>query len=61
MDLSAAAWRKASRSNESGDACVEMTSTPDTILIRDSKLPDGPMLVMDRSDFQSFVTTLKNL
>ncbi|TDD80780.1 DUF397 domain-containing protein [Actinomadura rubrisoli] len=61
MDLSKVAWRKASRSNESGDNCVEVASVSSGVALRDSKDPNGPMLIMSRSDFESFADVLKNI
>jgi hypothetical protein len=46
MDLSTATWRKASHSHDDGDACVEIASTSKVILLRDSKNPNGPKLIL---------------
>jgi hypothetical protein len=40
-DLSAAVWRKSSRSGGNGGACVELANIG---AIRDSKNPGGPVL-----------------
>ncbi|TDB85141.1 DUF397 domain-containing protein [Actinomadura sp. KC216] len=61
MDLSRASWRKASRSHDDGDQCVEVAAILDVVAIRDSKTPDGPKLIIGSSDFQQFVRLLKNL
>lgn len=61
MDLSKAVWRKASRSTSNGGECVEVTSVPGTVAIRDSKDTSGPKLIMNRKDFQRLTVTLKNL
>lgn len=45
-DLSAAVWRKSSRSGGNGGACVEIANTG---AIRDSKNPAGPALLVDPS------------
>ncbi|MFF4496567.1 DUF397 domain-containing protein [Streptomyces sp. NPDC001546] len=37
-------WRKSSYSSSQGDACVEVATTPTTVHVRDSKVPDGPTL-----------------
>ncbi|TYB48065.1 DUF397 domain-containing protein [Actinomadura chibensis] len=34
MDLTNGVWRKASRSNDSGDACVEIAPTPSAVVWR---------------------------
>lgn len=59
MDLNAAVWKKSSRSNESGDACVEMASSGEAVAIRDSKDPDGPKLIVSRRDFRGLAEALK--
>lgn len=41
------AWRKSSASG-SGENCVEVGRLPDKVAVRDSKNPDGPMLVVDQ-------------
>ncbi|RFS86555.1 DUF397 domain-containing protein [Actinomadura spongiicola] len=57
--MNEAQWRKSSRSNESGDACVEIAGTLKTIAIRDSKDPDGANLIMSHRDFQRLIDRLK--
>ncbi|QFG25526.1 DUF397 domain-containing protein [Actinomadura sp. WMMB 499] len=46
MDLSNVAWRKASRSGENGGNCVELAAVSGAIGVRDSKDPDGPVLLL---------------
>ncbi len=50
MDLSNATWRKASRSGENGGNCVELAKAADAsvVAVRDSKDPDGPVLLLTR-------------
>jgi len=60
MHLSNTSWRKASRSHDDGDACVEKASTSDVVLIRESKDPNGPKLTMSRQNFIRFAYGLKN-
>jgi hypothetical protein len=54
------AWRKASRSYDDGDQCVEIASVAEVVAIRDSKDPDGPKVTMSRQDFRRFANALKN-
>ncbi|QFG23648.1 DUF397 domain-containing protein [Actinomadura sp. WMMB 499] len=61
MDLSESTWRKASRSHDDGDACIEVAPVRELIAVRDSKHPDGPKLVVSRSDFRRLAETIKNL
>lgn len=46
MDLSDVTWRKASRSGENGGNCVELARLPGMVAVRDSKDPDGPVLLV---------------
>ncbi|GGP02307.1 DUF397 domain-containing protein [Nonomuraea glycinis] len=60
MDLSAAVWRKASRSSDNGGQCVEVAmNLPEVVAVRDSKDPDGPKLLFTRPEWQAFVHDLK--
>jgi uncharacterized protein DUF397 len=54
-------WRKASKSHEDGDQCVELASDPDGVALRDSKDPNGPTLIMSRNEFLHFAEALKKL
>lgn len=46
MDLTNARWRKANRSASNGGNCVELAGLPDTVAVRDSKDPNGPVLLL---------------
>lgn len=50
------AWRKSRRSNPSGN-CVEMAALPDSagIAVRNSRHPDGPVLVYTRDEIVAFL------
>lgn len=61
MDLSDAIWRKASRSHDDGDQCIEVASLATMAAFRDSKDPDGPKLVVSRRDLRHFTETIKNI
>ncbi|MEU0807268.1 DUF397 domain-containing protein [Streptomyces sp. NPDC005970] len=59
-DLSVAAWRKSSYSNNAGGECVEVADNlPDVVPVRDSKNPDGPALIFPSRSWAAFITTLK--
>jgi hypothetical protein len=61
VDLSRAAWRKASRSGGNGGQCVEVAGNlPGTVAIRDSKDPAGPVLLTGRPQWRAFLTTITN-
>ncbi|MEU7873270.1 DUF397 domain-containing protein [Dactylosporangium sp. NPDC049140] len=52
-DRGAPVWRHSSASGQ--DGCVEIAERDDSVLIRDSKNPDGPMLAVDPRDWRRFV------
>lgn len=53
-----AVWRRSKKCASS--ACVEVAETSDTMLVRDSKLSDSPILTFANKAWNSFVTALKN-
>ncbi|MEU4226166.1 DUF397 domain-containing protein [Nonomuraea sp. NPDC026600] len=60
MDLSAAVWRKSSRSSDNGGQCVEVAlNLPGVVAVRDSKDPNGPKLLFSPADWKTFVNSLK--
>ncbi|WP_395109872.1 DUF397 domain-containing protein [Actinomadura sp. SCN-SB] len=54
-------WRKASRSHEDGDQCVEVASLANVVAVRDSKDPNGSILILSRRDFARLASALKNV
>ena len=55
MDLGEAVWRKAPRSHEDGDQCVEVASLSDLVAVRASKDPSGPVLLLTRAALRAAV------
>ncbi|WP_416482119.1 DUF397 domain-containing protein [Streptomyces sp. CL12] len=56
----AALWRKSSYSNGGGGDCVEVAdNVPGLVPVRDSKLPDGPALLLTATAWAPFVASLK--
>ncbi|WP_433467939.1 DUF397 domain-containing protein [Spirillospora sp. CA-128828] len=41
-------WRKSSQSGENGGNCVELAGLADVVAVRDSKDPDGEVLMLRR-------------
>ena len=58
-DLSAATWRKSTRSSGGGSNCVEVARLPGHIAIRDSKNPHGPTLIITRTAFRELADALR--
>ncbi|MFI8911599.1 DUF397 domain-containing protein [Streptomyces sp. NPDC053513] len=59
-DLSNARWFKSSYSNGEGGNCVEVSyDVTDLVPVRDSKVPDGPALVVAAAAWSAFVSGLK--
>lgn len=55
-----ARWRKSSYSNTSGGDCLEVADVhPDLVPVRDSKRPEGPVLVIPASAWTPFVEAVK--
>jgi hypothetical protein len=58
-DVSAAQWRKSSRSGAEGGQCVEITGLDSAIAVRDSKNPGGAKLIFDAAGWRAFVRRVK--
>lgn len=59
-DLSHADWHKSTRSNGNGGNCVEVAhNLPGIIAVRDSKNPHGPVLIINRDEWASFIASLR--
>lgn len=57
MELSGARWRKSSRSNGNGGACVEVADNlPGVVLVRDSKDRGGGTLAFAPAAWRAFLT-----
>ncbi|GAA3372756.1 hypothetical protein GCM10020367_29330 [Streptomyces sannanensis] len=60
LDLTAARWRKSSYSNPDGGSCVEVADGfPGLVPVRDSKTPEGPVLVFPATAWKAFVQAVR--
>jgi hypothetical protein len=63
MDLSNLTWRKSTRSLNNGGECVELAdaarAVADAVAARDSKDPDGPVLLVTRAALRSAVNSAR--
>ncbi len=55
-----ASWRKASRSGHNGGECVELADLETVVGVRDSKRPEGAVLVFGRSELAAFMNAVKS-
>ncbi|MEU6084363.1 DUF397 domain-containing protein [Streptomyces sp. NPDC047108] len=61
VDLSVATWRKSSYSNSDGGECIEVSDDFAAVVpVRDSKDPQGPVLVFPEGGWSSFVEAVRN-
>ncbi|MEU9124070.1 DUF397 domain-containing protein [Streptomyces sp. NPDC048506] len=60
-ELSTATWIKSSYSDHDGGNCIEITPVfPAVVPVRDSKTPEGPVLVFPTGGWSAFVSTVQN-
>ena len=59
VDPEGATWRKSTYSNGSGGNCVEVADLPNGRAVRDSKHPQGPILVFATDQWRAFVQGIK--
>jgi uncharacterized protein DUF397 len=55
----APAWRVSSYSGSGGGQCAEVGAVPGTVLVRDSKNPDGPWLAFGPQAWEAFTAGVK--
>ncbi|MGW2814484.1 DUF397 domain-containing protein [Streptomyces sp. NPDC001415] len=60
VEVADGAWRKSSHSNADGGNCVEVADGfGEVVPVRDSKLPEGPVLVVATGAWSRFVGAVK--
>ncbi len=55
LDRTSLTWHKSSYSNGAGGMCVEVAPVPGAAAVRDSKNPEGPILVFSEPRWGAFV------
>ncbi|QFU86697.1 DUF397 domain-containing protein [Amycolatopsis sp. YIM 10] len=53
-------WAKSPISHPNGQECVEIAVTDNAIGIRDSRKPDGAVLVFDHAEWNAFVAAVES-
>ncbi|MET8156731.1 DUF397 domain-containing protein [Sphaerisporangium sp. NPDC005289] len=59
VNLSHIDWRKSSYSTGQGENCVEVARMDSHVAVRDSKCPDGPILILRRQEWSAFLSKIK--
>jgi hypothetical protein len=60
-DLTGATWRKASYSSSTGGNCVEVAANlPGVVAVRDSKDPEGGVLVLGPVAFEALAEGIRS-
>lgn len=61
VEISGLVWRKSSHSGGGGGQCVEVADLPGGgVAVRDSKDPDGPMLIFTLAEWRAFIGGAKD-
>ncbi|MEU4652366.1 DUF397 domain-containing protein [Streptomyces sp. NPDC023723] len=59
-DLTGVTWRKSSYSDGGGTNCVEIAEgTPTLVPVRDSKVPDGDVVLVGRDAWAAFLGNVR--
>jgi hypothetical protein len=59
-ELGAATWIKSSYSDDNGGNCVEIAPAfPAVVPVRDSKVSEGPVLMLTRSAWSAFTAAVR--
>nr|WP_285700376.1 DUF397 domain-containing protein [Actinomadura sp. NBRC 104412] len=55
VELTGLSWRKSARSTSNGGDCVELADSVGAVAVRDSKNPDGFVLLLTRGALRTAV------
>ncbi|WP_436528065.1 DUF397 domain-containing protein [Actinoplanes sp. HUAS TT8] len=60
-DLTGAVWHKSTRSGGNGGDCVEVAGNlPGIVALRDTKDPDGTILIFTHAEWQAFLDGVRS-
>ena len=54
------AWRTSTYTGGTGGNCVEVAPMATGVAVRDSKNPDGPVLILSKDEWASFITRVRS-
>jgi hypothetical protein len=60
VNLTDAVWQKSTRSGPVSDNCVEIAFVDGAVAMRDSKHPEGPVLLFTAEEWDAFVEGAKD-
>ena len=60
FNLETAEWRKSNRSGQHADNCVEVAFAEGGVAVRDSRHPEGPVLLFTHAEWDAFVDGAKD-
>ena len=60
MDLTHTKWRKSSYTTSNGGNCVELADVTGAVAVRDSKDPNGPVLLLTRAALRTAIQSTAN-
>ncbi|RKS70939.1 uncharacterized protein DUF397 [Actinomadura pelletieri DSM 43383] len=61
MDLTNVKWRKSTHSGPNGGECVELADVAGVVAVRDSKDPNGPILLLNRTTLRTAVQSTTDM
>jgi hypothetical protein len=60
FDPDTAEWRTSNRGDQSGENCVEVALAEGGVAVRDSRHPEGPILLFTHAEWEAFVEGAKD-
>lgn len=61
VELAGLTWRKSAHSGSNGGDCVELAGAVGVVAVRDSKDPDGPVLLLTRAALRTAVQSVADM